>query len=176
MFKISNGSRQILMSPIYIYIYMYVCVCVCVCQVHQLMEAEFRKDCLVFYNTLFPRVKGEGFMMLKAEHLHAFGVVLPLWQGARSNRAGEREGERERERYIYIYIYFFFQFKAREKIVKTQETQGEKRNMGEEDKDEKEEKSMKWGCSSKMFDEHVLQFLQKHGGEMGSRECGAVTW
>mmetsp|Transcript_12298 Transcript_12298/g.28787 ORF Transcript_12298/g.28787 Transcript_12298/m.28787 type:complete len:1618 (+) Transcript_12298:216-5069(+) len=53
-------------------------------EVHPLMEAEFRKDCIVFFNTLFPRVKGENFMMLKAAALNVNSAVSfkVLWRPA----------------------------------------------------------------------------------------------
>mmetsp|Transcript_50946 Transcript_50946/g.119036 ORF Transcript_50946/g.119036 Transcript_50946/m.119036 type:complete len:1487 (+) Transcript_50946:3-4463(+) len=57
-------------------------------EVHPLMEAEFRKDCIVFFNTLFPRVKGENFMMLKAAALNVTSPIAfkccfrPMRQGS----------------------------------------------------------------------------------------------
>eukprot|EP00435_Cladocopium_sp_Y103_P019647 s1740_g4.t1 len=40
-----------------------------------LMEAEFRRDCVVFYNTLFPNVDGSNFQMLRDQSLSEDGPL-----------------------------------------------------------------------------------------------------
>ena len=49
----------------------------------------------------------------------------------------------------------------------------QRRKTGGKDKDEKEEKSMKQECSSKMFDEHFFAFFIENTGEVWVLKSGA---
>lgn len=53
-------------------------------EVIPLMEAEFRKDCIVLFNTLFPRVHSDAFFLLRGMALD--GVSKMQWRIVRSCR------------------------------------------------------------------------------------------
>lgn len=59
-----------------------------------LMEAEFRRDCVVFYNTLFPNVDGSNFQMLRDQSLSEDGPLRFRKAGAHFDLGRRMEGRK----------------------------------------------------------------------------------
>jgi len=59
-----------------------------------LMEAEFRRDCVVFYNTLFPNVNGSNFQMLRDQSLSEEGPVRFRKAGTHFDLGRRMEGRK----------------------------------------------------------------------------------